>query len=148
MIPDDMDLTFEVSESEAIRNLSLLLKIRDSLSNSHFGIAIDDFGTGYASLGRVITLQPNIIKFDRSLISNIHKDQTKRIFAESLIKASKSTKSEILAEGVELIEEFEVLKALGVDLVQGFLFHKPEQAESLSKDLGLTNSKKKLDTVA
>lgn len=145
LIPPGTSITFEVSETEVISNLKLLLQARDGLSTKQFGIAIDDFGTGYSGLSRVLSLKPDIIKFDRSLISNIHNDKAKLAFVEGLLKAADLTGSLVLAEGVELIEEFVVLKNLGVDLVQGFLLHRPQGPDDILHDLQTLQD---LDTVA
>lgn len=134
MFPSDRQIVFEVAESEAIKNFGLLLAARERLDRS-FKIAIDDFGRGYAGLDRLFKMKPDIIKLDRNLIVDIDKDLTKQTFVSGLIQTAKMTNSTVLAEGVETIEEFEVLKKQGVDLIQGFLLHKPETAEALTNAL-------------
>ena len=56
-----------------------MLKAKESLKNSNMGIAADDFGKGYSSIERVIKIRPNLIKFDRSMITDIHKDPIKKV---------------------------------------------------------------------
>lgn len=137
-IPEGQRVIFEVSESEAINNFDLLVQAKDKLPRKDFSIAIDDFGKGYAGLDRIIKIQPDLIKLDRSLISDIDQDKPKRAFVKGLISAAKITNSTVLAEGIERIEEFKVLKELGIDLVQGFLFHKPMSKENLQEQLELS----------
>lgn len=128
-------LMFEVSESEAISNFDLMLKVRESLESMDMRIATDDFGRGYSGLEQIIKLKPDLIKLDRSLIMDIHIDLPKQAFLHGLVKAAKISSSCILAEGVELWEEAEILQKMGVDLIQGFLLHKPQAAAYIELDL-------------
>ena len=136
-------VVFEVSESEAINNFDLMLKAKESLKNSNMGIAADDFGKGYSSIERVIKIRPNLIKFDRSMITDIHKDPIKKVYVKGLVEAAEILDAEVLVEGVELWEEAEVLKKMGVSLVQGFLFHKPQPAELIKEQLEEAKKKSK-----
>lgn len=137
-----INLIFEVSESEAINNFDLLVKAREKLPDKNFGIAIDDFGRGYAGLDRLLKIKPDIIKLDRCLIQDIHLEKSKRAFVKGLIKACQLTNSTVLAEGVEKIDELVELKKLGVDLIQGFLLHKPQDVEIIAKDISLVKKRK------
>lgn len=128
LLKDRKGIMFEVSESEAISNLDLMLKVRESLSKMDMRIAADDFGKGYNGLEQIIRMKPDLIKLDRSLIQDIHKDSPKQAFVHGLVRAAQISKSTILAEGVELWEEAEILKSMGIDLIQGFLLHRPQPA--------------------
>ena len=129
------NLMFEVSESEAISNLELMLKVRESLSKSNMLIAADDFGKGYNGLEQIIRIKPDLIKLDRSLIQDIHQDLPKQAFVHGLVRAAQIAQSSVLAEGVELWEEAEVLKQMGINLIQGFLLHRPQPAAVINADL-------------
>lgn len=148
LIPDDANLIFEVSETEAINNMSLLQKAREELGESRFGVAIDDFGRGYAGVDRIIQIKPNVLKIDQSLIENIHLEDQKRAFVKGIVDAGKSNNSVILAEGVETIDELRVVQELGVDLVQGFLLHRPQDHVSLGRELQDSKAQNTLKTVA
>ena len=113
--------------------------MRKHLAKLNFGIAADDFGKGYASLDRVLKIEPDIIKLDRSLVQDIDQDEPKRAFVRGLIEATKISKSKILAEGVETWAEFEVLTSMGVDLVQGFLLHRPQSMDEIKKTMDYVN---------
>ncbi len=132
---DRRDVMFEVSESEAINNFELMKQSCKALSTRDFGIAANDFGKGFSSLERIIKIKPNVIKFDRSMIENIHQDSVKKAYVEGMVRAAKIIKTVVLAEGVELWEEAEVLQQIGIELVQGFLFHKPQSIENIMADL-------------
>jgi len=129
------NIIFEVSESEAISNFDLMMTVRTELSRMNMGIATDDFGKGFAGLDRIIKIRPDLIKLDRSLIEDIHEDLPKQAFVRGLVEAAKIAKSNILAEGVERWEEAIVLKEMGINLIQGFLLHRPQSAEMIKRDL-------------
>lgn len=136
------DIIFEVSESEAISNFDLMLKVRDKLQKMNIGVATDDFGKGYAGLERIIKTKPDIVKLDRALIENIHKEQHKQIFLKGVIEMAKISATTILAEGVEFWEEAKILQDMGVDLIQGFLLHRPQDVDKILTDLNAENDEK------
>ncbi len=150
------NIVFEVSESEAINNSDLMAEVREMLRKHNMGIAADDFGRGYAGLERVISIRPDMIKFDRSLIEGIHLDRVKQAYVRGLVRAAKLLNTTVLAEGVELWEEAEALQAMGIDLIQGFLLHMPQSVEEIATQIDLNDKDKdkdddsqlKLDTVA
>lgn len=135
-IPEGVEVLFEVSETEAINNMSLIQHIRDKISESSHGIAIDDFGKGYAGVDRIIKIQPALIKLDQILINQIDKDVRMQSFIKGLVEAARSTNSLVLAEGIETKEELLTLAKIGIDLVQGFYLHRPESRENLLKKIG------------
>ncbi len=143
LIPKGVEIIFEVSETEAIDNMSLIQKIRDKISESSYGIAIDDFGKGYAGVDRIIKIRPTIIKLDQILISAIDQDVRMQSFIKGLVEAARSMQSLILAEGVETYEELITLAEIGIDLVQGFFLHKPQSREEVSVALKKIHKTKK-----
>jgi EAL domain-containing protein (putative c-di-GMP-specific phosphodiesterase class I) len=147
IFPSGLKVTFELSETEDINNFELLLQVRKHLRNLGFGIAADDFGKGYASLDRVLKIEPEIIKLDRSLVQNIDQDLSKKAFVTGLIQATKVSKSKILAEGVETWAEFELLTSMGVDLVQGFLLHRPQSLAEIKMAMNF-DAEAKVESVA
>ena len=99
-------------------------------------IALDDFGTGYNSEYALITLQPNIIKIDRSIISGCDKDISRRTIITNLIKLVRAKNIMVLAEGVETEDELKTVIACGVDLIQGYLVNRPVfEPEPLSEEV-------------
>lgn len=140
LIADRQHIMFEVSETEAINNFELMLKVRDSLEAMDMRIAADDFGRGYNGLEQIIKMKPDLIKLDRSLIQDIHKDLPKQAFVTGLVKAAQISGTTILAEGVELWEEAEVLKTMGIELIQGFLLHRPQAVDVIEADLQTTST--------
>ena len=139
-------LMFEISESEAISNFDLMIKSRDHLEKHNMHIAADDFGKGYSSLERIIKIKPHVIKFDRGMIQDIDKDEVKQAYVKGLVRAGKILNTTLLAEGVETWEEAEVLKGMGVELIQGFLLHRPQEFEVIMDQI--KDKKQELSTVA
>jgi EAL domain-containing protein (putative c-di-GMP-specific phosphodiesterase class I) len=128
---DRDNVVFEISESEGISNLDLMLEVRSKLQESNFGIAADDFGKGFAGLERIMSLRPDIIKLDRSLVDRIDVEPIKQEYVKGLVGAAKILQCTVLAEGIERWEEADVLQKMGVDLIQGFLLHKPQSVEDV-----------------
>lgn len=135
LFEESSKVMFEVSESEAINNVDLMLQSRNFLESKQMGIAADDFGKGYSSLDRIIKIRPDIIKFDRGMIQDIHLDRVKQAYVQGLVTAAKILNTTILAEGVESWEEAQVLKDMGIELIQGFLFHRPEALQIVKDQL-------------
>jgi EAL domain-containing protein (putative c-di-GMP-specific phosphodiesterase class I)/response regulator of citrate/malate metabolism len=88
-------------------------------------LAIDDAGAGFASLRHILRLAPDTIKLDRSLIDGIATDRSKQALAAGLISFAEKSDAAIVAEGIELEQELEALRGLGVGYGQGFLLAPP-----------------------
>ena len=88
-------------------------------------MALDDFGTGYNSEYALLTIQPNIIKIDRSIISGCDNDVSRRVIIHNLVRLARTKQILVLAEGVETEEEMKTVIACGVDLMQGYYFGHP-----------------------
>lgn len=112
----------EVTEDGDIPTESLVPAI-NLLKDFGFTIAMDDFGTGYSSLGRLSSLPFDSVKIDRSLL--IAADNGDKAILESAISLVKRLGVAVVVEGVETAAQFTLVKDLGADSVQGFLFSKP-----------------------
>ena len=88
-------------------------------------VAIDDTGAGHASMRHVAQLGPDYIKVDRSLIHDLHLDHAKRALVRSMVTLEKELGAQIIAEGIERVEELRALRALDVPLGQGYLLARP-----------------------
>lgn len=88
-------------------------------------IALDDCGTGYNSEYALLSIQPNMIKIDRSIISGCDKDASRRMIINNLVKLARTKQILVLAEGVETEEEMKTVIACGVDLLQGYYLGRP-----------------------
>lgn len=118
-------VVFEITEGSAAGDEEIDL-IRTMGSNEiHIPIAIDDYGSGYSNMVNLLRYAPQIIKVDRSLITDIDKDGNKQMFIRGTIDFAEANQIKVLAEGVETQEEFRTVVALGVDYVQGYYIGKP-----------------------
>lgn len=89
------------------------------------GISIDDFGTGYSSLSYLHYFPINTLKVDQSFIRDMHKNPSSHELVRSIVSLGKNMKMNVVAEGVENIEEAKLLKEMGCDLAQGYYFARP-----------------------
>ncbi|MGC8649428.1 MAG: EAL domain-containing protein [Hydrogenobaculum sp.] len=122
---DINNIIFEVLEDEEIRNPDKLKDIFSYYAKKGFGTAIDDFGSGYAGLTLLAELQPQFIKLDMYLIRNVHKEKVKQSILNGIITTAKDMNIDIIAEGIESVEEALWLKDKDIKLMQGYLFAKP-----------------------
>lgn len=88
-------------------------------------LALDDFGTGYSSLGRITSLPIDIVKIDRAFVRDIERDARHRIIASAIVQMAKALGLTVTAEGIETPTQFDILKKLGCQHGQGFLFSRP-----------------------
>jgi EAL domain-containing protein (putative c-di-GMP-specific phosphodiesterase class I) len=118
------DIVFEVVESEEVQDVKHLQKICDYYRKEGFGFALDDVGTGSNSLQMVCDLKPDYIKLDKSLISRVSDPMYQGVIGKLAEFAAQFGLSTI-AEGIETVETCELLRELGINLMQGYYFGKP-----------------------
>ncbi|HAF80926.1 MAG: EAL domain-containing protein [Brevundimonas aurantiaca] len=117
-------IIFEFTESEAM-DADHILNILRSYRAMGFKTAIDDFGAGYAGLGLLTLFQPDIVKLDMALIRDIDTDPVKRTIVRNTLNMLRDLGVEPVCEGIETPAEQDVLRDLGVDLMQGYLLARP-----------------------
>ena len=118
-------IIFEFTEDEEI-DANHILNILRSYRAMGFKTAIDDFGAGFAGLGLLSKFQPDIVKLDMVLIRDIDTDPVKRTIVRNTLNMLRDLDIEPVCEGIETIDEHNVLRDLGVSLMQGYLLAKPE----------------------
>lgn len=125
---DGSRLVIEITENHPIEDIPRMRKILEQLG--HWGIryALDDLGTGYSGLKVWSQLKPDMVKIDRHFIHNVDEDPTKQQFIRTILEMATAMGSEVITEGVETVEEYAILRKLGVKLVQGYYFARPEAA--------------------
>lgn len=122
----------ELTESLLMENLEAVVAKLEEIKQLGIIISIDDFGTGYSSLGYLKRLPVNIVKVDRSFVMDIPHDQDDMEITAAVIAMAHSLNYEVVAEGVETIEQLEFLRSCGCDYGQGYLFSKPVDPEELA----------------
>ncbi|MBQ5319860.1 MAG: EAL domain-containing protein [Oscillospiraceae bacterium] len=117
-------IIIEITEGSQITPESINT-MRNRYSSKHALFALDDYGTGYANESTLLSIQPDFIKIDRSLISEIEKDPQKRHLVANMINFAKIHGIKTLSEGVETKGELETVITLGIDYIQGYYTGRP-----------------------
>ncbi len=132
---------YELTEQNTVSDeeLGRLERLCNSTGNgtARSNIAIDDYGTGHSNIVNLMRYAPKVIKLDRFLITDIHKDQNKQMFVRSTIEFAKINGIMVLAEGVETSNELCTVIDLGVDLIQGYYTARPapEPIPAIAEDI-------------
>ncbi|MFL5906726.1 MAG: EAL domain-containing protein [Solirubrobacterales bacterium] len=125
-LPRDLsDLVIELTEHEVYVGDSLLANSLADLRERGARIAIDDAGAGYSGLKQVMWVRPDIVKLDLELTKSIHSDPVRMALVESLVRFARRVGATVCAEGVESLEDLEVLANLDVPCGQGFAIGRP-----------------------
>ncbi|MCA9835646.1 MAG: EAL domain-containing protein [Trueperaceae bacterium] len=123
-------LCLEITESQLFTREVKTLELLGELGELGYELAIDDFGTGYSALSYLQSMPTKTLKIDRSFVQCANEnDRSKKIIA-AIAHLAKALDYEIVAEGVETKEQLELVKALEIDYVQGYVFAKPLSPEA------------------
>ena len=115
----------EFTETAAMEATDTVLAEIAALRADGATIAIDDFGTGYSNLARLRAMPLDRVKLDPSLIEDIETSEKARIIVQAVIHLIKGVECEVVAEAVETVAQADLLRAMGCDTVQGFVFAHP-----------------------
>jgi EAL domain-containing protein (putative c-di-GMP-specific phosphodiesterase class I) len=119
-------IVLEVTEKAAVINYHQFERIIDHYRQQGFRIAVDDAGTGYNSLQTLVYLKPEFIKIDKCLVQNISRHPEKQKLVELLCDYAFQCQTQVIAEGIETIEDLELLMQLGVHFGQGYVLGRPK----------------------
>lgn len=122
---DPKRVVIEVTEQDKVDDANLLLTTITHYRELGFQIAIDDLGAGYSGLRKWSELCPDYVKVDRYFIDHCDQSVVKREFLKSIIELAKATSTQVIAEGIERMEELKLIEQLGIVNAQGFLLAKP-----------------------
>lgn len=125
-------LTCEITESLAMQDAEATVKIFKGLAAVGVHISIDDFGTGYSSLSYLRKLPAEELKIDRSFVQDLEVSADARAVVDAVVKLAKALGLKVVAEGVETEAQNQILRGLGCDELQGYLFAKPMSAKALA----------------
>lgn len=129
------ELYLEITESAYNSDPEQLSEIVNTLTAKGFKIEIDDFGSGYSSLNTLASLQFDILKLDMQFVRNMHKNDKTKKMVQIVADIGKFMNVPLVAEGVETEEQLNELKNLGYQIIQGYYFSKPVNAEEFEKFL-------------
>ena len=132
---DPSRLHLEITESIAL-DTAATVPILAELSAQGIQIAVDDFGTGFAALSRLKDFPIDVVKVDPSFIRGIEVDSVGETIVRAIVTMSGALDFSVVAEGVETEAEFEVVRQLGCDAVQGYYLQGPAAPEEIERTLG------------
>lgn len=124
-------IEIEITESVLIEDFNFTISILKELRDKGFKISLDDFGTGYSSLSYLKDIPINTLKIDKSFVDTMLIDQSTSIITNAVISMVKKLGLETIAEGVETEDQYEYLKQINCDNIQGYLLGKPMTKNSL-----------------
>ena len=138
---DPSMIEVEVTEGVFLSTASdMVLRACESFKAGGIRIAFDDFGTGFASLSHLRDFPVDIIKIDRSFISQLNRGQHTTAIVNAMVGLAHNLSMEIVAEGVELEAQAIFLRAIGCNQAQGYLFGRPVQAPAAIRNLVMPNA--------
>jgi diguanylate cyclase (GGDEF)-like protein len=118
-------VTFEILESELIKDTTILVAFLKKIKHYGVEIAIDDFGSGFSNFEMILLIEPEFIKIDGSLIKNVDVDAKALTLVEAIVMFSHKMGIKVVAEYVHSKEVYDILKTIDVDLFQGFYLSEP-----------------------
>ncbi len=137
---DPETIVIEFTETHSPETVELEAKFVKDLRDNGFKVAMDDFGSGYAAL---IRLSQNIIdkvKIDKSFVIDIAQNKQNQEIVKTMISLAKVFNLDTIVEGVENVEDYEVIKLLEPTYLQGFLYHKPYTKEKIIEMFATPNN--------
>ena len=130
-------LGLEMTESSLIPNMRTALGVLGSLRRLGVSLLMDDFGTGYSSLNNLHSFPFDVLKVDRSFVSRMSEGDQPLQIVRTIVELARVLGMDVVAEGIETIEQYRLLREMGCRLGQGYLFAKPMTVEDVSQLLRL-----------
>lgn len=124
-------LELEITESVIMYSADMVIEKLNEIHRLGIKIALDDFGTGYSSFNYLRLLPFDLLKIDKSFVDPLPKDKTGLNIVKTIINMAHGLHMEVIAEGVETKEQFDLLNELNCDFIQGFYFSKPLPLQAL-----------------
>ena len=126
------DLFLEITESAYSDNASRLIEVVNDLRRDGFRIEMDDFGSGYSSLNMLTTIPIDVLKMDMQFVRYMLKDEKSLKLCELVMDISRFLNVPVVAEGVEEQAQYDKLREMGCEIIQGYYFSKPLPAEEFA----------------
>lgn len=127
VLPWASRIVLEITENTAVKKMDYVKAVLGSLKQRGFRIALDDLGAGYSSLNSLAQLEPDFVKLDMEMLRGIASDSRSARLIKHVLEFTKEEKIPVIAEGIETAEECAVVRDLGCEMMQGFLFCRPEE---------------------
>lgn len=130
---DPCVIELEITESILIDDFDNVVEKLRQLKEYGIRVSLDDFGTGFSSLSYLKNLPIDTLKIDKSFIDTVLLDSSTRIITESIINMVKSLGFESISEGVEQEQQYRYLHSIGCDVIQGYLFGRPQSSDQIEE---------------
>jgi EAL domain-containing protein (putative c-di-GMP-specific phosphodiesterase class I) len=130
-------LGLEMTESSLIPNMDTAIEVLSGLRKLGVSLSMDDFGTGYSSLSNLHSFPFDVLKIDRSFVGRMGEGDQPLQIVRTIIELARVLRMDVVAEGIETTEQYQLLRQMGCRYGQGFLFAKPLPAEDVSRLLRL-----------
>lgn len=118
-------IMFETIEGDRVADAKWFAEVLREYKRMGFITAIDDFGAGYAGLNLLADFQPDVIKLDMDLVRHINVRRPAQEIVRMVVALCRSLDIRVIAEGIETVDEYHCLEAMGITLMQGYLFCRP-----------------------
>ena len=119
------EVNLEITESSTLNQRRILLDNMQKLKDIGCEFSLDDFGTGESNLNYIMDMPVKIVKFDRSMVQEFFTNDKAKVVITATVDMVKQLGLQTVAEGVESKEQYEEIKNLGIDYIQGFYFSEP-----------------------
>ncbi|HED35027.1 MAG TPA: EAL domain-containing protein [Gammaproteobacteria bacterium] len=130
-------LCIELTESTIMQNMKSTTRQIHALHDIGVKIAIDDFGTGYSSLKYLHQLPIDILKIDQYFVNDLNNSRQGAAICKTIIELADNMGFSVVAEGVQTIDQLAILQHLGCEIIQGYLFSKPQTAPQVEEIIRL-----------
>ncbi|HTB98558.1 MAG TPA: EAL domain-containing response regulator [Terracidiphilus sp.] len=124
-------IVIEVTESRLAHELTRTLDVLTRLRMKGFQLSIDDFGSGYAMMRQLQNVPATELKIDKSIVENMHVTDSDRVMVEKIIEMGHELGMSVVAEGVMIQAQYDMLRAMGCDGAQGYLISRPLPADAI-----------------
>lgn len=122
----DRPVYLEITESAAFNYFELCVNVlREIGARGGVHLVVDDLGAGYSNLKRVVDLEPKIVKLDIALVRGIEKNRRQQVLVRQVVTLCQELGAEVVAEGIETLEELKAVRDTGAHYGQGYLFARP-----------------------
>jgi EAL domain-containing protein (putative c-di-GMP-specific phosphodiesterase class I) len=130
-------LGLEMTESSLIPNIGTAMEVLGSLRRLGVSLLMDDFGTGYSSLNHLHSFPFDVLKIDRSFVSRMSEGEQPLQIVRTIVELARVLGMDVVAEGIETYEQYQLLRKMGCRYGQGFLFARPMPADAVGQLLRL-----------
>lgn len=130
---DPKHIIVELTESYIASSIGALSQVFSQIRKLGLRIAMDDFGTGYSSLGILKQAPTDLVKIDRAFVKDILNNSFDATFIRSIVELCHAVNIQVCLEGVETLEEYEMVRHMQIDVIQGYFFGQPMSAQNFEK---------------